>query len=79
MTPDQDSEGRPSSATIVKLHPDAVPGRPQPAQSRDPSRRGLIAAFVFVVVLACAGYYVVQTMMTMARLQDCAAAGRRDC
>ena len=50
--------------------------RPLPG---DPPRRGLIVAVLFVMVLAGAGFYVVRAMMTMAKLQDCAASGRRDC
>ncbi len=45
----------------------------------DPSRRVLLIAFVFVVLLAGLGYVVVEKMMDVATLQDCAATGRHDC
>ena len=50
-----------------------------PVEPADPSRRPLIVGFVFVVLLVTLGYVVVDTMISTASLQDCAATGRRDC
>ena len=45
----------------------------------DPPRRMLLIAFVFVLLLAALGYFVVEKMIELANVQDCAATGRRDC
>ncbi len=45
----------------------------------DPPRRALLVAFVFVVLLAALGVFVVEKMIDLANLQDCAATGRQDC
>ena len=80
MTSDGGAERQPSKASVVRIRPEAAaPGRRPTGPSDDPPRRGLIVAIIFIVVLAGAGYYVVRTMMTIAKLQDCAASGRRDC
>ena len=83
MRPDRHAKRPPPNPTVVKAPPDAVPPRGvedhRPPPGGDPSRRGLIVAFIFVIVLAGAGFSIVRTMMTMAKLQDCAASGRRDC
>ena len=45
----------------------------------DPPRRILLIAFVFVLLLAALGDFVIEKMIDVANLQDCAATGRRDC
>ena len=45
----------------------------------DPPRRSLLAAFAFVALLVALGVFVVEKMIDVATLQDCAATGRRDC
>ena len=50
-----------------------------PEPSGDPPRRSLLVAFVFVVLLIVVGVFVVEKMIDVATLQDCAATGRQDC
>jgi hypothetical protein len=38
-----------------------------------------VAAFVFVVALICAGYWLADTMARMRKNQDCVLSGRRGC
>ena len=44
-----------------------------------PPRRALLIAFVFVALLAALGVFVVEKMIDVATLQDCAATGRQGC
>ena len=37
------------------------------------------AAFLFVLVLVCAGYWLAETMARMRKDQDCVLSGRRNC
>ena len=60
--------------------PPTIVGRDAPSPSvGDPPRRMLLIAFVFVLLLAALGFFVVEKMIDVADLQDCAATGRRDC
>jgi hypothetical protein len=38
-----------------------------------------VAAFVFVIALICAGYWLADTMARMRKNQDCVLSGRRGC
>ena len=66
---------RPSEATqgLAKYEQDAPP---------DDYRHRMIvnlAAFLFVVLLVCAGYWLADTMARMRKDQDCVLSGRRSC
>ncbi len=45
----------------------------------DPPRRPLLVAFLFVALLVALGVFVIEKVIDVATLQDCAATGRRDC
>jgi hypothetical protein len=38
-----------------------------------------VAAFVFIMALICAGYWLADTMARMRKNQDCVLSGRRGC
>lgn len=38
-----------------------------------------VAAFLFVIALICAGYWLADTMARMRKNQDCVLSGRRGC
>ena len=44
-----------------------------------PSRAGILAALVFMVVLVAFGLWIAQALIAMVRQQNCAMSGRRDC
>jgi hypothetical protein len=51
------------------------PERPEPAGKR----YGPLIALAVVVLLAGVGWIVVQRLMTMSRMEDCAMSGRKNC
>ena len=48
-------------------------------EKRPPSRAGVLAALVFMVVLIAFGLWIAQALIAMVRQQNCAMSGRRDC
>lgn len=48
-------------------------------EARPPSRAGVLAAIVVLVVLVGAGLWITRSLVSMARQQDCVMSGRRDC
>ena len=48
-------------------------------EERPPSRAGVLAAVVVLVVLVAAGLWITRSLVSMVRQQDCVMSGRRDC
>jgi hypothetical protein len=60
----------------------ADPPEPEPAARSRETRRaryGPLVALGVAVVLAVAGWILVQRLMAMSRLQDCVMSGRKNC
>ena len=54
-------------------------GRMSPEDDGPPSRAGLLAALVFVILLVGAGVWIAQALIEGVRQQNCVMSGRRDC
>jgi hypothetical protein len=50
-----------------------------PAPEPGDNTRGKVAALVVILLLLASGWWLVQTLGNTASVQDCVAAGHRDC